>query len=381
MWRCYSFYTEFMFYGIHKVLFQRNRFYFCGFMKQHTRAIILMNLGSPDSTDVNDVKRFLNEFLMDGRVIDKPFLLRALLVRGIIVPFRAKNSAEAYNKIWTKEGSPLIVISKQLQKAVQANFEEPVALVMRYQKPAAASVLKKLHEENPQLKEILLLPLYPHYAMSSYETAVEDIKHQHKKKNYASVLKVIKPFYNNEQFVYALSESIKPYLQKEYDKILFSYHGVPERHIRKSDITGQHCLQVNRCCHIASPTHKFCYRHQTIVTTELVTKTLDIPEEKVEQTYQSRLGKDPWLLPSTQERLPNLPGEGVKRLLVVCPAFVSDCLETLEEIAIQARKTFLDAGGESFEFIPCMNTQPLWVQTVTNWIKDYFNGSTEMLFD
>ena len=340
-----------------------------------------MNLGSPDSTDVKDVKRFLNEFLMDGRVIDKPFLLRALLVRGIIVPFRAKNSAEAYNKIWTKEGSPLIVISKQLQKAVQANFEEPVALVMRYQNPAAAAVLKKLHEENPQLKEILILPLYPHYAMSSYETAVEDIKHLHKKKNYASVLKVVKPFYNNEQFVYALSESIKPYLQKEYDKILFSYHGVPERHIRKSDITGQHCLQVNRCCHIASPTHKFCYRHQTIVTTELVTKTLNIPEEKVEQTYQSRLGKDPWLLPSTQERLPKLPGEGVKRLLVVCPAFVSDCLETLEEIAIQARKTFLDAGGESFEFIPCMNTQPLWVQTVSNWIKDYFNGNTEMLVD
>ncbi|MGN6214089.1 ferrochelatase [Parafilimonas sp.] len=350
-------------------------------MNQHTRAIILMNLGSPDSTDVKDVKRFLNEFLMDGRVIDKPFLLRTLLVRGIIVPFRAKNSAEAYNKIWTKEGSPLIVISKQLQKAVQANFEEPVELVMRYQNPAAAAVLKKLHEENPQLKEILILPLYPHYAMSSYETAVEDIKHQHKKKNYASVLKVVKPFYNNEQFVYALSESIKPYLQKEYDKILFSYHGVPERHIRKSDITGQHCLQVNRCCHIASPAHKFCYRHQTIVTTELVTKTLNIPEEKVEQTYQSRLGKDPWLLPSTQERLPKLPGEGVKRLLVVCPAFVSDCLETLEEIAIQARKTFLDAGGESFEFIPCMNTQPLWVQTVSNWIKDYFNGSTEMLVD
>lgn len=367
--------------SIHKVLFQQNRVYFCCLMNQHTRAIILMNLGSPDSTDVKDVKRFLNEFLMDGRVIDKPFLLRTLLVRGIIVPFRAKNSAEAYNKIWTKEGSPLIVISKQLQKAVQANFEEPVELVMRYQNPAAAAVLKKLHEENPQLKEILILPLYPHYAMSSYETAVEDIKHQHKKKNYASVLKVVKPFYNNEQFVYALSESIKPYLQKEYDKILFSYHGVPERHIRKSDITGQHCLQVNRCCHIASPAHKFCYRHQTIVTTELVTKTLNIPEEKVEQTYQSRLGKDPWLLPSTQERLPKLPGEGVKRLLVVCPAFVSDCLETLEEIAIQARKTFLDAGGESFEFIPCMNTQPLWVQTVSNWIKDYFNGSTEMLVD
>ena len=354
--------------------------YFCRFMNEHTRAIILMNLGSPDSTEVKDVKRYLTEFLMDERVIDKPYLLRTLLVKGIIVPFRAKNSAEAYSKIWTKEGSPLIAISKQLQKAVQQNFKEPVELVMRYQHPAAESILNKLHTENPQLKEILLLPLYPHYAMSSYETAVEDIRQRHKKKKYTSILKTIKPFYNNEQFIYALSESIRPYLKDNYDKILFSYHGLPERHILKGDVTGHHCLQVNRCCHIDSPAHKFCYRHQTITTTELVSKTLNIPPEKVEQTYQSRLGKDPWLLPSTQERLPQLPAEGIKKLLVVCPAFVSDCLETLEEIAMQAKESFLNAGGESFVFIPCMNTQPLWVQTVTNWIKDYFNGSEEMLF-
>lgn len=339
-----------------------------------------MNLGSPDSTEVKDVKRYLTEFLMDERVIDKPFLMRTLLVKGLIVPFRAKNSAEAYSKVWTKEGSPLIVISKQLQKAVQQNFEEPVELVMRYQHPSAESVLNKLHKENPELKEVLILPLYPHYAMSSYETAVEDIKEWHKKGGYTSLLKIIKPFYNNEQFIYALSESMKPYLANGYDKILFSYHGLPQRHILKGDITGQHCMQVNRCCHIDSPAHKFCYRHQTIKTTELVTKTLGIPEEKVEQTYQSRLGRDPWLLPSTQERLPQLPGEGIKKLLVVCPAFVSDCLETLEEIAMQAKETFLAAGGESFTFIPCMNTQPLWVQTVTDWIKDYFNGNEEMLF-
>jgi len=350
-------------------------------MNEQSRAILLMNLGSPDSTQVKDVKKYLTEFLMDDRVIDKPYLLRTLLVKGLIVPFRAKNSAEAYSQIWTKEGSPLIVISKQLQQAVQQNFKEPVELAMRYQHPSAEYVLHKLHAENPQLKEILLLPLYPHYAMSSYETAVEDIKLRHKTKQYTSVLKTIKPFYSNEQFIYALSESIRPYLKNNYDKILFSYHGLPERHIIKGDITGHHCLQVNRCCHIASPAHKFCYRHQTIVTTELITKALNIPQEKVEQTFQSRLGKDPWLLPSTQERLPDLPGEGIKKLLVVCPAFVSDCLETLEEIAIRAKETFLNAGGESFEFIPCMNTQPLWVQTITNWIRDYYNGNTEMLFN
>jgi ferrochelatase len=348
-------------------------------MKEVSRAIILMNLGSPDSTSVKDLKEYLTEFLMDKRVIDKPYLLRALLVKGIIVPFRAKNSAEAYNKVWTKEGSPLIVISKHFKDALQKNFEEPVELVMRYRNPSAAFVLEKLHRENPQLKEIILLPLYPHYAMSSYETAVEDIKYVHQQKKYASAITTIKPFYNNTEYIHALSESIKPYLKSDYDKILFSYHGLPERHIKKSDVTGCHCLKVNDCCHTDSVAHKFCYRHQTITTTELVCEALKIPKEKAEQTFQSRLGRDPWLLPSTQTRLPQLPKEGIKKLLVVCPAFVSDCLETLEEIAIRAKESFLEAGGESFEFIPCMNTQPLWVETVTEWLKNYFAGSKEMI--
>jgi ferrochelatase len=349
-------------------------------MNTNSSAIILMNLGSPDSTSVQDLKKYLTEFLMDERVIDKPYLYRSLLVKGIIVPFRAKNSAEAYKKVWTEDGSPLIVISKQLQSAIQKNVERPVELVMRYGQPSARNVLEKLHRQNPQLKEILLLPLYPHYATSSFETAVVDITTAHQQKKYASTLKTIKPFYNNEEYIHALSESIRPYLNNEYDKILFSYHGLPERHILKTDITHTHCLQVNHCCHVASPAHKFCYRHQTITTTELVSKTLGIPKEKVEQAYQSRLGRDPWLLPSTQERLPQLPKEGIKKLLVVCPAFVSDCLETLEEIAMRAKEDFLNAGGESFEFIPCMNTQPLWVQTVTNWINDYFNGNKQNLF-
>jgi len=346
-------------------------------MNAQSRAIILMNLGSPDSTAVNDVKKYLREFLMDERVIDKPYLLRSLLVKGIIVPFRAKNSAEAYSKIWTDEGSPLVVISKQLQKELQKNFEEPVELVMRYQNPSSEYVLNKLHKENPDLKEIILLPLYPHYAMSSYETAVEDVKRVHQEKKYASTLFTIKPFYNDAAYIHALTESIRPYLQNDYDKILFSYHGLPERHVIKTDITGQHCLKVNRCCHIDSPAHKFCYRHQTIVTTELVAKALHIPQEKLEQTFQSRLGRDPWLTPPTATRITELPGEGVKKLLVVCPAFVSDCLETLEEIAMRARESFLDAGGESLTLIPCLNTQPLWIQTVSAWLKDYLAGNKE----
>jgi ferrochelatase len=349
-------------------------------MNAQSRAVILMNLGSPNSTAVKDVKRYLTEFLMDERVIDKPFLLRTLLVKGIIVPFRAKNSAEAYSKIWTDEGSPLIVISKQFQKELQKDLEEPVELVMRYQNPSAEYVLNKLHKENPQLKEIVLLPLYPHYAMSSYETAVEDIKHVHQKKKYTSTLTTIKPFYNNAAYINALAKSIKPYLQSDYDKILFSYHGIPERHVIKTDVTGQHCLKVNRCCHIDSPAHAYCYRHQTIITTELVAKALQIPEEKLEQTFQSRLGNDPWLTPFTAKRITELPGEGVKKLLILCPAFVSDCLETLEEIAMQAKESFIAAGGESLTLIPCLNTNPVWVQTVSRWLKDYFAGDKEMIF-
>ena len=182
----------------------------------HKRAIVLMNLGSPDSTQVKDVRKYLTQFLMDERVIDKPYLLRNILVKGIIVPFRAPKSSEAYKTVWADEGAPLIIISKAFQKEIQKNFEEPVELVMRYGNPSAANVLKKLHEENPALNEIILLPLYPHYAMSSYETAVEDIKLAHRKKKYTTQITTIKPFYNNEEYLFALSESIKPYRSKRF---------------------------------------------------------------------------------------------------------------------------------------------------------------------
>jgi len=338
-------------------------------MKTNSRAIILMNLGSPDSTEVKDVKKYLTQFLMDERVIDSPWLLRTLLVKGIIVPFRAPKSAEAYHSIWTKDGSPLIALTKELQKKLGENFDEPVEISMRYGNPSSAYVLDKLHTENPNLKEVVLLPLYPHYAMSSYETAVEDIRSVHTKKQYNSCLTFIKPFYDNELYIEALSESIRPYLQNDFDKILFSYHGIPERHIKKGDITGSHCLQVEDCCRVKSPAHEFCYRHQTITTTRLVAEKLNIPGEKLEQTFQSRLGRDQWLTPFTDVRLMELPKEGIKKLLVVCPAFVSDCLETLEEIAIRGKKSFLEAGGQSFTAIPCLNVHSLWVKAIANLVK------------
>lgn len=350
-------------------------------MHSHNKAFILMNLGSPDSTEIKDLKKYLTQFLMDEKVIDKPYILRNILVKGIIVPFRAKKSSEAYKSVWTNEGAPLVIISKQLQQAIQKNFEEPVELVMRYGKPSSEEVLKKLHQQNKQLDEIILLPLYPHYAMSSYETAVEDIKMAHRKGNYSSHITTIKPFYNNADYIHALSESIRPYIQQDFDKILFSYHGIPERHVKKTDVTKVHCLKVDDCCHKPSAAHEFCYRHQTIATTELVVDALKIPKEKAEQTFQSRLGKDPWLLPFTAVRLTQLPNEGIKKLLVVCPAFVSDCLETLEEMAIQGKESFINSGGESFQLIPCMNTQPLWVNTISKWLNNYLSGDKSMVLN
>lgn len=332
------------------------------------RAIVLMNLGSPDSTEVKDLKRYLDQFLMDERVIDKPWLLRALLVKGIIVPTRAPKSAEAYKSIWTKDGSPLIVISRQLRDALQQQKKEDVVIAMRYGNPSPKAAYDDLVKKNPDLEEVVVVPLYPHYAMSSYETAVVYAKEQHQKGDYSFKLRFIKPFYDEEEYIHALSESIRPYL-KDYDQILFSYHGIPERHIIKCDPTKTHCLKVDNCCEVPSPTHEFCYRHQCWVTTQLVAETLSIPKEKIGFSFQSRLGKDPWLQPYTAVRLEELPKEGVKKLLVVCPAFVSDCLETLEEMGEEGKETFLHAGGESFTLIPCLNVNPLWVQTLAKYVE------------
>ncbi len=337
------------------------------------RAVVLMNLGSPDSTKVKDLKRYLDEFLMDERVIDKPWLLRALLVKGIIVPFRAPKSAAAYKSIWTKEGSPLIVISKQQQQALKKEIDEPVAIAMRYGNPTPKQAYDELLKKNPDLEEIILVPMYPHYAMSSYETAVEYAKEQHKVGDYSFKLSFIKPFYDDADYINALCESIKPHITGTYDQILFSYHGIPERHIFKCDRTKKHCLKVDNCCEVLSEAHKYCYRHQCWTTTKLVANTLSIPKEKWGISFQSRLGKDPWLQPYTAARLEELPMEGVKKLLVVCPAFVSDCLETLEEMGVEGKEIFLHAGGKSFDLIPCLNVHQLWINTLKKWVEKKYS--------
>jgi protoporphyrin/coproporphyrin ferrochelatase len=343
------------------------------------RGIILMNLGSPDSTRVKDVRRYLNEFLMDGRVIDYPWLFRLLLVRGIITPFRAPKSAEAYKTIWTKEGSPLIVITKQLQQSLQSTVDAPVEIAMRYGNPNPKTAYENLIRKIPGLEEVILVPLYPHYAMSSYETAMEYMKKVYKKNKYRFHLRTIKPYYNDPTYIDALAESMRPFLQQEFDHLLFSYHGVPERHILKGDVTGQHCLRSENCCEVNSPAHQFCYRHQCRATTRLVAQKLNLPANKFSMSFQSRLGRSEWLKPYTAVRLGELPYEGKKKILVACPAFVSDCLETLEEIAEQGKEIFLHGGGEKFTMIPCLNDHPVWVKTISSWVNDINGGSEQGL--
>lgn len=338
-----------------------------------------MNLGSPDSTEVKDVRRYLTEFLMDPRVIDYSWLGRTLLVRGIIVPFRAPKSAEAYKSVWTDQGSPLIVLTEQLREELQKRTDHEVVTAMRYGNPSPADAYDLLMQRIPELEEVILVPLYPHYAMSSYETAVVYAQEVHRKKKYPFKLSVIRPFYDDTRYQETLAESIRPYLDQPFDHILFSYHGIPERHILKSDITGSHCLKGEGCCDRGSEAHKRCYRHQCFSTTQDTVRRLGIPEGKYSTSFQSRLGKDEWLKPYTAGRLQELAAQGIKRLLVVCPAFISDCLETLEEIAVEGKEIFVHAGGEEFRLIPCLNVQPIWVDTLSTWLGEISAGNKELL--
>lgn len=344
------------------------------------RGIVLMNLGSPDSTEVKDVKRYLDEFLMDERVIDYPWFFRLLLVKGIITPFRAAKSAKAYETIWTKEGSPLVVLTRQLQQALQQQIKEPVEIAMRYGSLTPEKAFDALLKRDPGIEEVIAVPLYPHYAMSSYETAVEHAKAAHKAKKYSFQLRFIKPFFDNAAYLDALAESIKPYLSNEHDHILFSYHGIPARHIHRDDpsVTKSCIALPGTQCVAGAPGHTNCYRRQVIATTHLLMQKLNIPKEKYSVSFQSRLGKG-WLEPFTDKRLEELPAEGIKKLLILCPAFISDCLETLEEIEERGKETFIEAGGESYKMIPCLNVHPLWVKTLKGWIDEVNSGSKKML--
>jgi ferrochelatase len=333
-----------------------------------SKGILLVNLGSPDSTSVGDVRRYLNEFLMDGRVIDVPWLLRRLLV-GLILINRPAESAHAYEKIWTKEGSPLVVTSKRVQAELQKRFEIPVELAMRYQNPSIESAVQKLAAK--KINNLFLIPLFPHYAMSSYESAVERVKEVAAKLAPRMKINVQPPYFDSPDYISALVASAKNDLDSGFDHLLFSFHGIPERHLRKSDPTGCHCLAKENCCEVPSPAHATCYRAQCFKTVAAFVKLAGIPAGKFSVSFQSRLGKDPWLKPYTDFELAEFPKRGIKKLLVICPAFVSDCLETIEEINIRGRETFLQAGGKEFAQIPCLNEHPLWISALEKMARNF----------
>ncbi len=341
-------------------------------MKQKKTGLLVLNLGSPESCSVADVRKYLNEFLMDERVIDISPIFRAILVKGIIVPFRAPNSAKAYSTIWTPKGSPLKVITMEFSELLQQQLSMPVAVAMRYGTPTPEEAFKELESKANDLDEILIAPMYPHFAMSSYETAVEHIKSHIKALNRNVTLRFLKPFYKDAAYIDALAASIKPYLDgHEYDGYLFSYHGLPVRHLKKSDTTGKHCYMSGDCCEVKSAAWDTCYKHQVKVTTKLVAEKLGLDPAKISLTFQSRLAGDKWLQPYTDIALEELPKKGVKKLLVLCPAFVADCLETLEEMDDRGKEIFMHNGGEVFTRVPCMNTNPEWVKTVAAYCNGY----------
>jgi ferrochelatase len=343
----------------------------------NNQAVLLANLGSPDDCKEHPVREYLNQFLMDPYVIQVPWLIRRMIVSLFVLPKRPKDSAEAYRQVWTDKGSPLVSFSKELREKVQSKLTQPVHLAMRYGNPSIESQLLEI-AENPAIEEVFFIPLYPHYADSTVTTSIREAERIIKEHNLALRLRVKAPFYNEAKYIDALVENASPYLfersvsnpeQPESDAphLLFSYHGLPESHLIKADPTGSHCLKSADCCTQNSAAHQFCYRHQVLETTRLFVEKMGLSEEQYTVAFQSRLGRAKWLEPSTENTLIELAKKGIKDVVVICPAFVTDCLETLEEIAIQGQETFLEAGGHSLKLAPCLNLHPDWVDMIVDW--------------
>ena len=335
------------------------------------KGVLLVNVGSPDSPAVKDIKRYLREFLMDERIIDLPYLLRYTLVNGLILNTRPPKTSKAYQKIWWNEGSPLIVITKRLTEKIQQQVSVPVVMAMRYGNPNIASGLQQLHDQG--VDEVLLLPLYPQYAMATTQT-IEVFAQQLVKKQFPK-MKLIKfpAFFHRSEYIEALAEVTRKYLENNpCDHLLFSYHGVPERHLRKVTPTPAHknILEGTTCCDPYSEEGKYCYRSHCFETTRLLVEKLGLQKGTYSQSFQSRLGNDKWITPFTADKIAQLAQQGVKKLAVITPAFVTDCVETLEEIEMAGGKTFRENGGEEFKMVPCLNDSDLWVHALVTWIRN-----------
>ncbi len=355
-------------------------------------ALLLANLGSPDEPSTGSVRRYLDQFLMDPLVIQLPWIIRRLIISLFVLPKRPAVSALAYQSIWSKDGSPLLIFSEKLKSAVKQKLKSqkndtPVYMAMRYGNPSIKSQLLTI-AKNKQIKQVLFAPLYPHYAQSTVTTSVKEVEKVIADHHLDLKVKTQPTFYNEPAYIRALVESCAPYIFERASRdatitnnqtdssdphILFSYHGLPEIHLTKADPTGKHCLKLKDCCNTPSTAHKTCYRHQVMETTRLFVECAGLKTEQYSISFQSRLGRAKWLEPSTENQLKLLANQGIQDVVVICPAFVTDCLETLEEIAIRGKKTFIQAGGRSLRLIPCLNDHPDWVDVVAGWVANDFN--------
>lgn len=322
------------------------------------KGILLINLGSPKDLNVNSIKDYLREFLSDDLVIDYPKILQQLLVNWIIVPSRYKNTKEAYSEIWTDEGSPLVNSTLHLGEKINTKSATPVEVSMRYQYPSIEEGLIKL--KNKGCSDVFVVPLYPHYAMSTTLTTEKEVIRIEKELNLNLNLDFIGTFYNEKEYIASLGNVISRNRSEKSDFLLFSYHGIPNRHLVKTDPTKNHCLKAKNCCNTESKAKPFCYKAQVIETSRLCADRLNLREEEWGIAFQSRIGPG-WIEPFTDKELVKLANKGIKNLDVVCPAFVIDNLETLEEMNIRGRETFLESGGKSFNYIPCLNDEESWV--------------------
>ena len=333
-------------------------------------GILLLNLGTPDAPRSGEVRRYLREFLSDPRVIDIPAPVRFGLVNGIIAPFRAPKSAEAYRKVWMEEGSPLLVHSKNLRDGIaKAMPETPVALAMRYGNPSIASGLDELVAAG--CDRVLAAPLYPQYASSSTGSSLDKVYTEAAKRWNTPYIEALPAFYEDPRFLNAVATIGLPILKEmQPERVLFSYHGLPERHCTKTDPTGAHCLASQDCCAAIVEANRNCYRAQCFATTRGLREMMGLQEATSPITFQSRLGRTPWIQPYTDEVVVQLAKEGVKRVAVFCPAFVADCLETIEEIGMRALEDFQAHGGEELRLIPSLNATPVWVRALSDMLAD-----------
>lgn len=334
------------------------------------KGVLLINLGTPDSPAKRDVRKYLSQFLNDRRVIDIHPFARFLLVNGIIVPFRAGKSAKLYQEIWTKDGSPLMIYSRKLQSQLQQELGSDfvVELGMRYQNPSIASALDKLRKQ--KVSDITVIPLYPQYASSSTGTAIEEFYHQIKSWEVTPTIKIISKFYDKPEFYDAWLSVAGHFSIADYEHIIFSYHGLPERQIRKAGKHyGENSCQLGSCCNSITEKNQYCYRANCYETTRRIVNMLNIPEGKYSTSFQSRLD-DKWLKPYSDKVIEGLAKKGLKKILVFSPAFVSDCLETIHEIGTEYKEIFMHAGGEKLDWVPSLNDNPVWVKTLKKWCTE-----------